>query len=143
MTETEFETECSRRMRLTKFVVEATTDECQFLWEKFSDQAMYKTPLNTYRWEQLNPGWAMTIGELAGMPVVLAVRWYRIDGVLVMFYESTSQVTDRRMVDKWLEHYVTCKDEDGRPAQCNTANIHHALNFIKKSQTSTPPRYHD
>jgi hypothetical protein len=123
-------TESDLRQRLadTQFVVSATHDEAQFLWEKFSDEAIYKTPLNTYRWEQLNPGVLLTLGTLADMPVCLHVWWVRIDGVLVLFHEATSQVVDHRMVDKWVgENLAHCKD-----GRCDAANFHHCLHFVQK-----------
>lgn len=116
----------------TRFVVNATSDEVQMLWEKFSTETIHKTPLSVYRWDQLNPGRVIDLGKLAGMPVCMSVRWFRINGILVMFYEGISQVVDSRMMDKWIEENVSCKDQDGRPAKCNPANIHHALNYIKK-----------
>ena len=126
-----------QRLKETQFVVDATSDEMQMLWEKFCDQSMYKTPLNVYKWEQLNPGCVKTLGKLADMPVCMSMHWHRINGIMVMFYEGTSQVVDHRMIDQWIEENVHCKDEDGRLAQCNAANFGHVLRYIRKFGVST------
>lgn len=128
--------EFRQRLAATRFVVEATGDEVQLLWEKFSDEAICKSPLNIYRWEQLNPGLLLTLGQLAGLPVCLHVRWLRINGVLVLFHEATSMVVDRRMVKKWVgENLAHCEDGDGRVARCDVANFHHCLHFVQKFGT--------
>ena len=127
------EDEFQRRLAATRYVVEATYDEAFFLWEKFSDEAMYKTPLNAYRWEQVSPGLLLTLGQLAGLPVCLHVWWNRINGVLVLFHEATSVVTDRRMVDRWVgENLAHCEGGGGRPAKCNAANFHHCLHYVRQ-----------
>ncbi len=129
------DTEFRQRLAETKFVVKASSDEMQLLWEKFCKQSMYKTELTKYDWEQLNPGRVLTLGELAGMPVCVSVFWFKINGIMVMFIEGTSQVVDHRMIDKWLEENCAPRWDGGsRPAECNTVNFHHVLNYIDRPE---------
>lgn len=124
----------------TKFVVEATSHESQSWWEKYSDEAQFvprrypdeKIPAtNRYKWEQLNPGYAPTIGMFKGFPVVMHMWWFRINGVLVMFYEATSRVVDYDMIEKWLQKNCAPRWCNGsRLAHCNSSNFHHALDYI-------------
>lgn len=132
--------EFARRLKDTKFVLDATHDEMFMIWEKFSDEAMHKNPdFNKYKFEQMNPGVSLTIGTLAGMPVCMSLFWWKINGVLIMVHECTSQVVDHRMVDKWLEKNC-CPRWDGgsRLAHCNTANFHHVLDFVRNEGKVEP-----
>lgn len=123
--------ELERRIKETKYVVEASSDECFMLWEKFSNEAMFKRPdFNVHKWEQLNPGLSLTLGEIVGRPVCMHIWWYKIDGVMVMFWEMTSQLQDYAMAEKWLEEHCDPKEPDGRSASCNCANFAHCLHFI-------------
>lgn len=122
---------CEQMMEETQFVVKATYEETFLFWEKFCVQTMYKTPLSIYTWEQCNPGWHLEIGKIIDYPVCIGVRWYRINGVLVMFYEATSRIVDHEMVDKWLKERCCPKDCDGRLAYTNALNFHHVLDYIK------------
>src|SRR5690348_7087555 len=90
-------------MKETQFVVEATHNESHLLWEKFSTESLYKTELNKYKWDQISPGYMVQVGEFHGFPVNISCFWFRINGVLVMFYEANSRVVDHEMIEKWLE----------------------------------------
>ena len=122
--------EFKKRLKLTKFVVNASSFEAQLLWEKFCKDAIQKTDLNRYEWEQQNPGCSQTIGELDGRPVCLSLFWNKINGIMILFYEATSQVVDHLMVEKWLKKNCCPKYEHGREAHCNAENFHLALHYI-------------
>lgn len=125
--------EFQKRLRETRFVVDATHDEMFMLWEKFSDEAMYKNPdFNKYRFEQMNPGLSLQVGKLAGMPVCMSLFWWKINGVQIMVVEGTSQVVDHRMIEKWLEKNCAPRWDGGtRLAHCNAANFHHVLDYVR------------
>jgi len=120
----------------TKFVVEATDNEMQSFWEKFSTEAMHPRPeFNKYKWEQINPGYVETVGELAGFPVCISVFWFRINGVTVMFYDATSRVVDHQMIEEWLDKHCAPRwDKGTRLARCNSNNFHHVLNYVDREE---------
>jgi len=125
--------EFKKRLRETRFVVDATHDEMFMLWEKFSDEAMYKNPhFNKFRFEQMNPGVSQQIGTLDNRPVCISLFWWKINGVQIMVVEGTSQVVDHLMIEKWLEKHCAPRwDKGTRLAHCNAANFHHVLDFVQ------------
>lgn len=84
--------------------------------------------------EQVNPGWALTIGELAGKPVVISLSWWRIDGVLVMFYDMVSRVVDHQMKEQWLDANCCPKDLDGRVARTDAMNFHNVIHHVQRKR---------
>jgi hypothetical protein len=123
-----------KRLKETQFVVEATSNEMYMFWEKFSDEAMYKNPnSNKFKFEQLNPGVAETIGYLDGRPVCISMFWYKIDGVMIMFWDCTSQVADHAMIEKWLKDNCAPRwDKGTRLAHTDSSNFHHALDHVQE-----------
>ena len=121
-----------QRLRDTRFVVEATDFEYLCLWERHSLESnpdILRTRGRKRHWEQLNPGYLTTAGVLNDLPVCVHLRWAKIDGVLVMFYEAVSRVVDRDMVRQWLKD--NCWPEwDGRAAKEDAMNFHIALQCI-------------
>lgn len=118
------------RLAKTLFVVEATSFETQCLWaENAKDSSCRRfTPR---QWEQVNPGWLVTVGELDSRPICVSMSWSRIDGHLVMFWEATSQVVDTVQIEKWLSQHFAGKWDNGtRQATTNAMNFHHCLNAI-------------
>lgn len=118
------------RFKDTEYVVEADSFATQALWEKFSTQSMYKTPQNTYHWEQDCRGFMETIGHVNKMPVCVTFFWYKINGHLILFYNATSQVVDHRMVEDWLDKYCNPK-HNGSQARCDANNFAHVLGYIR------------
>lgn len=118
-------------LKETEYVVEATSAETFFLWERHAaDHKMFETPYPKCKWEQLPTGYAETIGTVKGHPVCVCCMWNRIDGHLVMFYEVTSRMVDHDMVEKWLEK--KCNPQwQGCRAYCDANNFGHVLQFVK------------
>lgn len=102
----------------TEHAVEATDCETMNLWKEYCKDAMFVTDLNHYTWEQINPGFWQQIGKVGKHPVCVSCFWYRINGVLVCFYEATSNVVDHSMVKEWV--LAQC------PKKCQSNN---AMNF--------------
>jgi hypothetical protein len=118
------------RLAKTLFVVEATSFEMQCLWAETSPESNYRR-FAPRRWEQVHPGWLVTVGELDSRPICVSMCWNRIDGQLVMFWEATSQVVDTIQIEKWLSQHFNGKWDNGtREATANAANFHHCLNAI-------------
>lgn len=116
----------------TEFVVEATGAEQQMLWGKFCKDSMFQTRFTTHAWKQINPGYLVCVGELAGFPVNVSLIWNTIDGALVLFYEAVSRVVDHDMVKDWLKERCSPYWDGGtRLAYTNAMNFHHVLDYIK------------
>jgi hypothetical protein len=116
------------RLAKTFFVVKATSFEQQCLWED----------LYSRKWEQINSGWVVPVGELDSRTICVSMRWAQIDGHLVMFWEATSQVVDLVKIEKWLKRHFTGTWCNGtRQATTNAANFHDCLNAIDEANKST------
>ena len=106
------------RLDRTMFLVEANSFEVLTLWQQVAGPeggrmpSAYKRPLT---WEQINPGYLVTVGKIGKRPVCLNLSWVRIDGQLVCFWEQCSQVTDSLRSEKWLEKHFKGTYDDGRP----------------------------
>lgn len=141
------------RLKRTLFIVEATSFEQQMLWRDHSIESRHSQfPLAggaRMKWEQINPGWLVTVGHLGTMkgkgkfkkrPVCISVSWSRIDGYLVMFYYQCSQVTDSVQTEKWLEENFKGKHDGGtRRAQCDAMNFGHCLRAIREANQCQVP----
>lgn len=128
--------EIKQRLRDTKFVVEASSSEQQFLWEHYCKEAMYSIPQrNKYDWKQLNPGWSETVGHISGRPIVVGINWAEVNGVLVMFWEGISQLVDYAMIDYWIRSVCSPTwDKGTRLAHTDAMNFHHVLSYIREGK---------
>ncbi len=118
------------RLAKTLFVVEATSFESHCLWAQTATDSNCRC-FAPRRWEQVHPGWLVTVGELDSRPICVSMCWNRIDGQFVMFWEATSQVVDTVQIEKWLSQHFKGKWDSGtREATTNAANFHHCLNAI-------------
>ena len=119
-------------LKETKFVVEATGFEVLCLWTEFSEEAQFKTDLNVYKWEQINPGYIIEVGRIIDYPVNISCSWNRINDVLIMFWEASSRIVDLNMIDVWLRSNCAPKWDDGtRLAYTNAMNFHDVIGYIK------------
>jgi hypothetical protein len=120
-----------KRFAETFFVVEATSFEKFCIWKEWHEQVI---------WEDEMRGCIGQIGTLARRPVTLSVFWARIEGRLVAFYESPSQVTDSIMVEKWLG--LNCAplkwDNGTRNARCDAQNFHLCIAAIREANEREP-----
>lgn len=93
------------RFLMTEYLVEATSFEHHAQWCFRARGAPYcydVRDMRTVDWVQTNPGLWEQVGKLADMPVVVNLSWAWLNGAMVCFYESTSQVVDWRMIEAWL-----------------------------------------
>lgn len=105
----------------TECVVEATSCEKLFLWERHAEHG-------SVRWHEETAGWFTKVGELAGRPVCLSLTWacLGIPGVWVLFWEATSKVTDSEMGEAWLESMTP-----GAEVRTNAGNFHLVLRHAR------------
>lgn len=117
------------RLLNTLFIVEATSFEVQCLWADHASDSQLRR-FAPRHWEQVNPGWSITVGQLNSRLICISTSWARIDGQLVMFWEATSQLVDMLLVEKWLAENFKGKWGGGRDATTNAQNFHHCLHAI-------------
>jgi hypothetical protein len=115
-------------LRSTYFAVEANSFEQLCLWRDSARDADRPTIHDPVLWVEKARGHILQIGELAGMPVTLALCFATINNIGVLFYHSPSQVTDHRMVEKWLDENVPANTwGGGRATRCDAMNFHQCL----------------
>lgn len=102
----------------TKYLVEG---EVFIAYEKL---VCYLKMYTDKQWTQIYPGWCVTVGKLDNRPVNISIYWVEINGTVIGFYGSDSEVTDWKMIKEWLD--VNFK---GVP-RTNHTNIHHATGLI-------------
>lgn len=129
--------ELASRLAETKFVVEANSNEMQCIWEKYSNEAMFIRPgINIYKFEQLNPGVAITIGHLDNRPINLSLFWWKINGVMIMTHTIVSQVADHAKEDDWLKKNCSPRwDRGTRRAHVDAMNFHHVLEYVRDEKS--------
>lgn len=114
------------------FLVEATNQEYMGFWADFSHQSDHpRFKDKTVKWEQESLGKSREIGKINGRPIVVDIRYARLNGRRVAFLEGCSQLVDHVMIREWLEHFTekTIR-HDGRWAHCDSSNFHHCLDGI-------------
>lgn len=133
------------RLKQTVYIVEATRNEYHYLWEKYSTQGIdYLGKVYGYTptarqksltcdWEQLYDGFVPMVGSLYNRPINVALNWAKLDGHLVVFHESLSQLVDHKMVERWLEEAVPhlFHKEKSRSLRTDATNFAHCLHHLK------------
>lgn len=118
------------RLAATAYVVNATSDEQHSLWREWSKNAAasgWGSARNErVDWQQNPHGWLTRVGELAGFPVNIEVRWATIGGVLVLFWDGISRVVDYEMCEEWLGTNVPAF----ATRHANATNFHHVLQYV-------------
>ena len=128
------------RLSDVEFVCEATSCERQNLWEKFHyglGGGKCTCGADKYPhlpWEQDSMGRLIQVGTCFGHPVVISVVFAKINGLNVMFWENTSRVVDREMIQKWLDDNVSPSWDGGRIAHTNAMNFHHVIDASKEKE---------
>ena len=108
-----------------EYVVEATHFEMHCLWVE-NDREKRVT------WEQVSSGYMHTVGYISvnrkKMPVTVTVFFAVLNGKVVAFYESTSQVVDHRMVEAWVKSESSAHRGGNR---CDGMNFHQCLSYVR------------
>jgi len=116
----------------TVYLVEATSEEQHSLWLMYSRGGAkirgsnYPSGVKKLRWNQTNPGWVQQIGWLDNRPICVTIFWARIEGYLVGFWSSDSELVDYKMIKLWLE-----KTFPNVPTT-NSTNFHHVTCHISE-----------
>lgn len=128
------------RLKKTGFIVEANSFEVMCLWRENAKDSTHppQDALRRQTWEQIMDGWLVTVGKIGKRPVCIDVRWFKIDGVLVCFWDACSQVVDHKQIDAWFaKHFAGTYDNGTRRASTDANNFHlclHALEEIREKQ---------
>jgi hypothetical protein len=119
------------RFKKTFFLVEASSFEKHRLWEMWRERVS---------WEQDSMGCMGQIGVLDNRPVTLSIFWAQINGQLIGFWESPSQVTDSAMAERWFA--LNCMppkwDKGTRNARCDAQNFHLCVQAIQEANEREP-----
>ena len=114
------------RLKDVVFVIEATSFEQLALWKEHSKQGK-----GIIDWEEDNSGYAETVGEFGGYPVVINVSFARLNGYRIMFYYAMSKVVNHDMIKDWLKNNCNPKQDEGtRDAHADAMNFSHAIHYV-------------
>ena len=115
-------------LKETFFVVQATNTEVFNIWKEWNEAI----PM-----EQDGQGFGEQVGRLDGRPIMVSLFRYRIWNKWVVFYESTSQVVDYRLVEGWIQKNVLIHtpdwDNGRRQSHCNSDNFHLCVNALEEA----------
>lgn len=133
-----FDVWAAKMLRETEAAVETDGYGKLKLWSEWAVENPWaddKEPRPRVYWEQIGQGLIETVGVIRigkeEMPVCVSMFWNRLRakpgdaGHLVMFWETTSQVVDHRMVDRWFKENLR-KNVQTSDAM-NFANVIHAV----------------
>ena len=127
MNKRNFPDTCEERLRVTEFVVEATSFERLILWGE------NRNGVNRVGWEDIGDGWLETVGLYQGRPACISLSWAILNGHPILFYDATSELVDHLMIEQWFkENCWPLWDKGTRRAHCDAMNFHHCLSHCKK-----------
>ena len=82
-------------------------------------------------WEQISSGFMVTIGQIKKMPVCIRFRFAFINGKKICFYECTSRMADRTMIEDWLiSRFQLTNDNYTRWNHVDAMNFHNCVNSL-------------
>lgn len=113
----DFEDYIKTRIKSTMGLVEATSEEVHRMYFWFQEMG--------HTVEQISDGIGRTIGTFHGHDIVVSLRWHKVDGVLIGFYEAESVVVNHNMVKEWIK---TAFPHLKPGAINNASNSHNTLN---------------
>lgn len=140
------------RLKEVFYLVEANSHETQKIWEdnEFNISDYTRSTWDTnfvlenkkhHVFEQDMKGYVITIGKVLDEPIVLSIFYYKIDKLLVGFYEATSNLVDHRIVEEWFN--IHCNPMyDERRCRCNAQNFHNCLLTITRYNEKNKVRIH-
>ncbi len=106
-----------KRWEGTRFLVEA---------DDFTQTRLWVDHHNQVKWEDFRDGINVCITKTAIGPLHVQVNWTVLDGVLVAFYEATSDVVVYSLMEDWI------KDKAPQAQRTNAQNFHHVLLGIRE-----------
>lgn len=122
-----------KRLPHVMFVVDANSYERLALWREFQ---------RAVKWEDDSSGFGEVVGKVGDDNVNICLNFATLNGQVVMFVDTISQVVDHRMVDAWLEKHCAPRYDNGqRLARTNSMNFAHCLHAV--AAASGIPLEHD
>jgi hypothetical protein len=115
------------RFDKTVYLVEANDYERLSLWREHAINSGWSdkhVDVAKFVWQQENPGLWLDIGRVDGRPITLSFFWNTVNGRMVCFWESSSQLVDYKMIDEWFQKNV------GDIPRTNAMNFHHVFSAI-------------
>ena len=96
------------------YVVEASRTEQLDLWVANNKKET---------WRQKSEGSWFQIGVYNRQPVCVAFTFAEINGKIVVFYDSTSNIVNWELIRKWIKKRCNPYDINNRQAQCDAMNF--------------------
>jgi hypothetical protein len=122
-----------KRLSYVMFVVDANSYERLALWREFQ---------HAVDWKEDSSGFGEVVGQVGDNNVNISLNFATLNGQVVMFIDTISQVVDHRMVDAWLEKHCAPRYDNGhRLARTNSMNFAHCLHAV--ADASGIPLEHD
>ncbi len=112
-----------------KYVLTANSFEISQLWSKYS---------KIVKWESSNGGPGITIGEIEGRNVWVAVYPFKINGETIIQLDCTSQLVDYKMLDDWIADHFPLIGSKSLDASVDANNFHRVVNKIREA--TEPPK---
>jgi hypothetical protein len=114
------------RLADVKFLVEANDFEYSALYLRHSYRRETPDP-SRVKWDDELSGYAATAGYIGGLPVVIALRFAKLNGQRVCFYHATSRAVDYQMVEAYLNS--ACPHLNDK--RCDATNFGHCLQAVR------------
>lgn len=111
-----------------RYVVEASSDEKFQLWNKWNDGCQWEPPSRGHMYQL---GW-IDVGEDHLLPVCVTFWIAVINGLKIMFTESTSLATHHGWIEDTAMELCGHPKADGRVAHCDSMNFNNVANFIAR-----------
>ena len=111
-------------------VVEANSFESMCLWMQAKDSAR--------SWISTGHGYGPMIGRINNLPVCLSILTANVDGHKIVFIDATSEVSDWKLIDAWLQKNLpqSAMHEDGRVNKTDAMNF---SNVFPRAQIGAKP----
>ncbi len=128
-------TEDDVRLTRAEFFVEIGGNDYANLWREFSrgSRAVHDgNALTRLHWQEDHRGFIVTVGTVLGYPVNISIRFARLDGHYVCFWEPCSMVVHYQLCEDWLKKRYSPRWDNGhRLAYTDAMNFHHCLDYCR------------
>lgn len=115
--------------RLAEYVVEVTTAEKHFLWEKYHKEVDWDE-------QKFFTGFGRDIGRVDKRPITVSFRLILINKLHVLFWEATSELVDYKMIDDYMkEHCNPMEFGTDRRAKCYAEGFYNCISYSNRDRT--------
>lgn len=124
----------AQKIKETVFCVEADGFAQHALWGD-NERARAKGESWSVEWEEVNPGWLITVGEVEidgkTWPVCISITFAFLNGQRVLFWYATSKIVHHDMIEDWFDKNCAPRWDNGtRRARCDATNFGHCLSHV-------------